>query len=82
MNESKKIMKDRRAKAAAAKKEAAAERQRIKNAERESKLADKQVKREIRKEKGGAGMTITFYDLEVGGKKVKVRRGKHGKKAV
>lgn len=82
MNESKKWLKARRAEAAVVKKEAKAERQQIRNAERESKLADRQVRREIRKEKGGAGMTVTFYNLDVGGRKYKVRRGKHGRKAV
>lgn len=72
----------RRREAATKRKEAAAESKQIRNQERKAKLADRETRRQIRKQRGGAGVTVTFYDLEVGGKKYKVRRKNDGKKKV
>lgn len=61
--------KDRMQAAKAAKMEAEAELKKAK-ADRYRKKTD------TRQKSGGAGMHITFYDLAVGGKKVRVRRKK------
>lgn len=72
--------KERRREAATVRREAAAEREMIRNAERESKLADREVKRRIREERGGRGVELKFYSVRMPGGKVKVKRRKRNGK--
>lgn len=66
------------------KQEAAQERRRIANMKREQKVKDAEVKRKIREQKGGMGVTLVFYDKSMPKKKksceVAMPKGRRGKR--
>jgi len=56
------------------KKEAAAEKKRLANLDREQKVRDKESKRKVRESNGGMGLKITFFDIRMpDGSKRKVK---------
>lgn len=66
------------------KQEAAQERRRIANMKREQKVKDAEVKRKIREQKGGMGVTLVFYDKAMPKKRksceVEMPKDKRGKR--
>ena len=56
------------------KKEAAAEKKRLANLDREQNVRDKESKRKVRESNGGMGLKITFFDIRMpDGSKRKVK---------